>query len=136
MRTSFDTSRAGPAVREPLRVLVCGGRDYSDYATLSAYLDRYAERHVVAEVIHGEARGADSMAARWAMEREIPTRSFPADWARHGKKAGPIRNRQMLDEGQPHVVIAFPGGRGTEDMKFQAANRDIPIVEVHPQGAP
>lgn len=72
--------------------------------------DRYAQRgqwrHVIATaladldvdaVIHGAARGIDSIAAEVARDAELVVTSFPADWNRHGKGAGPIRNTQMLD---------------------------------------
>ena len=45
---------------------------------------------------------------------------FPADWKVRGRAAGHIRNQQMLDEGRPHLVVAFPGGRGTADMVRRA----------------
>jgi len=111
-------------------VLVCGGRDYSDYATLSAFLDGYARDHQVVKLVHGAASGADKLAGRWARERGIPVREFPADWVMYGKAAGPIRNRRMLDEGRADVVIAFPGGWGTADMIRQAADRGIPIIDA------
>ncbi len=41
----------------------------------------------------------------------IPVMTFPADREKHGRAAGPIRNKQMLEEGKPDLVAAFPGGR-------------------------
>ena len=62
-------------------------------------------------------------------------RIFPADWIRHGRAAGPIRNEQMLREGCPDLVVAFhddPGlGRGTADMVRRALAAGVPVRFVH-----
>ena len=91
------------------KVLVCGGRDYNDRETVRRTLDRIKP----AEIIHGAARGADTLAGEYARDRDIPCRSFPADWQKNGRSAGFIRNRQMLDEGKPDLVVAFPAKAGS-----------------------
>lgn len=122
-----------------LRLLVCGGREYADRDTLYAELDAEAAEHgPVGLLIEGEARGADSLAKRWAYDRGIPVAPFAADWEAYGKRAGPIRNRKMLKEGQPDRVVAFPGGslsesRGTADMVKVATEAAVP-VRVVPAG--
>lgn len=60
----------------------------------------------------------------------MPIESYPADWKRDGRGAGPIRNQRMIDEGKPHIVIAFPGGKGTADMVMRAEMAGIPVVKV------
>ena len=47
------------------------------------------------------------------------------DWKKYGKKAGPLRNQQMLEEGKPDLVVAFPGGNGTADMVRRAKKANI-----------
>ncbi len=103
------------------RILVFGGRDFNDREYLFAELDLFDKDFGVTVVIEGEARGADQLAANWAAVRGKQLLPFPADWARHGKSAGPRRNQQMLDEGRPDYAIGFPGGRGTADMSSRAA---------------
>jgi hypothetical protein len=103
-----------------MRVLVCGGRNYSNYLFLSSVLNTLHNDKRINYIIHGAASGADSLADQWAAEHHIPVRVFPADWGKHGRAAGPIRNKQMLDEGKPDVVIAFPGNKGTRNMIAQA----------------
>lgn len=110
------------------RVLVCGGRNLSDSAWVFSVLDDLAPR----SVIHGAARGADSLAAAWANARGVPCRAFPAAWGEHGRAAGPIRNRQMLHEGKPTLVVAFPGGRGTANMMKQAIGAGVPVLSLDP----
>lgn len=112
------------------RVLVCGGRDYQNRAAVFHTLDYYHKNHPFSVVIHGAARGADRSAGEWAEARGVPVQPYPADWDAHGLGAGPIRNRQMLDEGMPDVVIAFKGGAGTRNMIFQARQRNLPVLEI------
>lgn len=111
-------------------VLVCGGRNFVDYDLLAGYLDGLHRCRPITKIIHGAARGADSLAGRWAQELGIASRAFPADWKAHGRGAGPIRNQQMLDEGRPESVVAFPGGRGTADMVRRAKAAGLPVYEI------
>ena len=59
-----------------MKVLICGGRDYSNYQDLKAVLDKF----FITEIISGGARGADSLAIQYAKARRIPYREYPADW--------------------------------------------------------
>jgi hypothetical protein len=113
-----------------VKVLVCGGRDYSDTDQVVNTLDRLDAERLIHIIIHGGARGADSEAAQWADLRQIQSWRFPADWKTHGKAAGPIRNQQMIDDGNPDLVVAFPGGKGTEDMKARARAAGVEVIEV------
>lgn len=113
-----------------MRVLVCGGRDYGDRAAVARELDDYLHRVSHLVIIQGGASGADQLARDWCVQRFVSYQHFPADWRRHGKAAGPIRNAQMLADGRPDVVLAFPGGRGTADMIRQARAAGVPVREV------
>ena len=93
------------------RVLVCGGRAYDDRDALFAALDRLHSERGIAVLIAGGAQGADTLAVEWAQARGIRTEVYMAEWDKYGRAAGPIRNKQMLDEGLPDLVIAFPGGK-------------------------
>ncbi len=111
----------------PHRVLVCGGRDYADEKAVWLALSLAHENGGIDEIIEGGARGADTLARCWARRCGITVRTFPAEWDRYGKAAGYRRNAQMLAEGRPHYVVAFPGGRGTENMIGIAAAAGIPV---------
>ena len=117
-----------------MRLLVCGGRTYSDKTAMWAWLDAF---HASAEgpidlLIHGAARGADALADLWAFSHDITIRRYFAQWSDYGKAAGPLRNQQMLDEGKPDLVAAFPGNRGTANMVKLARAAGIKVVEVAP----
>jgi YspA, cpYpsA-related SLOG family len=111
-------------------IIVCGGRDYNDMRAVYAALDKMAAKSEIAMIIQGGADGADKMAFAWAFQRCIPCLSVPADWGQHGKAAGPIRNRKML-EYVVDGVVAFPGGDGTADMIRQAKEAGVPVWEPY-----
>lgn len=108
------------------RVLVCGGREFSDRARAFDALDALIP--VPSLIIHGAARGADRIASSWASARDIPQLSMPADWDRYGRAAGYRRNAEMLAVGCPHRVVAFPGGPGTKMMISLAASAGVEVV--------
>lgn len=112
------------------RVLVCGGRDCEKQKEVFAVLDRYHAERPFSVVIHGAARGADTLAGQWAAARGVPVEEYPADWQRLGNGAGPARNARMLRDGRPEVVVAFPGRRGTHDMTERATRARVPVVRI------
>lgn len=117
-----------------MRVLVCGGRDYGklqhEKLHLLAEMAALHAKHRFALVIEGGAAGADTGARLFGEIAGVPIQTFKADWLRYGKRAGPIRNQQMLDEGRPDMVVAFPGGAGTADMVRRARSAGIEVFLV------
>lgn len=109
------------------RIIVCGGRDYSDRAAVRRALIRFASCSVT--VVHGAGRGADALAAEVAAELGMQVQPYPAAWARYGRAAGPKRNQEMVADGAD-LLIAFPGGRGTRDMVKRATKASIPVEEL------
>jgi hypothetical protein len=116
------------------RVLVTGSRKYTDAVRLDSILADL--RHSLggfACLIHGGATGADTLAAEWAERNGVVAKPYPVsreEWNRVGPAAGPLRNRRMLVEGRPDVVVAFPGHRGTADMCKQAEAAGVLVVHV------
>jgi len=110
-----------------MRVIVCGGRSFLNRAKLFDGLDSIHKESPITLLIHGGCQGADSLAGEWASEHGINTMVFRADWGRYGPGAGPVRNRQMIEEGKPEMVIAFPGTNGTSNMIKQASKNGIEV---------
>lgn len=111
--------------------LVCGGRDFDDQQGFDDAMGTLMRmRGCPAQIIHGGARGADQMAGAFAKRMAIGVTEYHADWGAHGPSAGPIRNQKMLDEGNPDLVIAFPGGRGTADMVRRAKEAPTELAEI------
>lgn len=113
-----------------MRVLVCGGRDYAERDVVFGVLDALKEEHGDIVIIHGAANGADQLAQDWAWENGVPYVPYPANWDKHGKKAGPMRNRQMLIDGKPEYFVAFPGGKGTAHMVSLLKRAGVPGTEI------
>lgn len=70
----------------------------------------------ITEVVSGGARGVDAMGERWAEINCYPLTKFPADWERHGKAAGPIRNKAMAEYADALFYIHYESSPGTADM--------------------
>jgi len=120
------------------KVIVCGGRDYAqpfrveDQNAMDIALGKVLKLAESTgrklQVVSGGATGADRYAHcwAWAMKQRVDSCIFRADWGRHGKAAGPMRNQAMLSHGAD-LVVAFPGGRGTADMTRRAEAAKVPV---------
>lgn len=116
-----------------MRVLVCGGREFDDWKLLSETLQfKFAGYSPNLTIIQGGAKGADFLSKVWAkyIGWNVRVEEYPADWKQYGKAAGSIRNQQMLDEGKPDIVVAFPGGIGTADMIRRAKKANVEVLEI------
>ena len=116
-----------------MKVLICGGRDFTDAKFIHAELDRLHAQYGFGTVIEGDARGVDRIAGEWARTAAVNLIEFPAKWKEEGRHAALIRNERMLREGKPDLVIAFPGGSGTSHTCWQAEKLGILVVRVSPQ---
>lgn len=113
-----------------MRVLVCGGRDYKDKRRVFEELDQISEWYgPITSIVEGGASGADQLGFSWAQAKQIPVITHFANWAKLGKGAGPIRNKEMLDAWDPDFVVAFPGGRGTANMVDLAKKAEIEVKD-------
>lgn len=118
-----------------MKVLVCGGRDYTRWDVVKHVLDSLDEERGVECIIQGGARGADFLSSEWAKLRRKREERYPADWVKHGRSAGYIRNHAMLHTGNPDMVVAFPGGKGTANMVKLAYNEGIFVKKVSEEEA-
>jgi hypothetical protein len=98
-------------------IAVTGGRDYKDRQKVYEVLDRLHAEQPIDLLVHGGCKsGADDWADRWADLRDVFKAVFPVSgdiWNAMGPKAGPMRNRLMIEVATPSLLVAFPGGRGT-----------------------
>jgi hypothetical protein len=116
-----------------MKVLVTGGRDYTDFKQF---------REVIAKLkpdflVFGDCpTGLDAMAYSWARWLNIPHQQYCADWKNFGLAAGPMRNQQMIQAEKPDLVVAFPGGKGTADTVRRAHAAGIPVQLIEPAPNP
>ena len=100
-----------------MRVIVAGGREVTDPALVAKAIE--ASGFEITELVSGGARGVDALGEAWALAHGLPVRIFRADWKKHGRKAGPLRNREMAAYAE--ALIAIPtGGPGTQNMIKEA----------------
>lgn len=114
-----------------MRVIVCGSRDWQDAAAIQRRLSALPGEHEEITIVHGAARGADHMASMAAADLGFAEEGYPANWEDYGRRAGILRNLEMLNDGAD-LVLAFQrnGSRGTQHTIDEARRRGIP-VEVH-----
>ena len=119
------------------RMIVAGSRDFQDYSLMRACLDEItAGLPGEIEVISGHAPGADTLGERYARERGLKVRRFPARWDQLGRSAGVARNRQMIDyirQESPLAVFFWDGiSRGTLDTirRAEKAGIDTRIIRI------
>lgn len=119
----------------PLRVLISGWRELEDptavWWSLGVELARVGSPQNIV-VVHGAARGVDAHAEAWATMHGVRSERHPARWKDLGKKAGPVRNQEMVEAGAD-LALTFPGpgSVGTWDLIRRAASRRIPTVVIH-----
>ena len=115
------------------RVIIAGGREFQDYALLKEKCEYYLQNKLQSDnviIVSGHASGADSLGERFAQEHGLQIELHPADWAKHGRAAGPIRNEEMASVAD--ALIAFWDGqsRGTKNMIDQAREKGLKIAII------
>lgn len=110
---------------DEMKVIIAGGRDFHDYNTV---LDAIIESNFnIQEVVSGMATGVDTLATRYAAAADVPLAEFPADWATHGRAAGPIRNRQMAEYADALIAVWNGKSPGTKNMIEQATKMGLQV---------
>lgn len=126
-----------------MRVIVTGGRDYDPHgqgrSIVGLLLTAISQIKPIKTIVHGRCwnpqnsdswTGADYWAHLWAQNNDgVEDEPHPADWDKHGRAAGPIRNVEMALLGAD-LCIVFPGGRGTNHMAERAKGAGIPILDL------
>lgn len=113
-----------------MRVLVCGGRSFANQYEIWRALWDLDKVSKIETIIHGGAQGVDSFAGNWARVEGRNVERYPALWSKHGRQAGWIRNKKMVNEGKPDLVLVFNGDRGTKMMQRIAMAAGVPVKEV------
>lgn len=125
--------------------VVTGSRDFPSREAWFVYrvLDALLKDNPNLVMINGGGRGADTICLRWAAMRGVPVEMFKANWTKHGKSAGTIRNGEMINrllETKGNTVLAFVYGklydsRGTKNCVDQSIKSGItPNVYEFPGG--
>lgn len=126
------------------RCIIAGSRDFEDYISMekitTRILNDFANLAGVPfediEIVEGGARGADRLGFLFSESLKLKHNSFPADWEKHGKSAGHIRNYDMAvyaSESDFPILIAFWDGasKGTAGMISTAKRKGLYVVVVN-----
>lgn len=116
-----------------MKTIIAGSRSIDDPQYLINAVNQIDWE--ITEVVSGTAEGVDQMGEEFAEENDIPVKKFPADWDRHGKSAGAIRNQEMAEYAQAAVILWDGESNGTSIMIQKAAEEDLEtfICEVPDQ---
>ena len=110
-----------------MRILICGARDFDDITRIDGFVGSLPKDSII---IEGEAKGADSLARDCSIKYGLEVEKYPADWNTYGRGAGPIRNKQMLIEGKPDIIIGYSKdiktSKGTKNMLTQGIKAGVP----------
>jgi hypothetical protein len=113
-----------------MKIAIIGSRDFNNYKLVIETLESYKSK--ISLVVSGAAKGADSLGEKWAIDNNIQTLIFPADWEKHGKRAGFIRNEDIIKNCDG--VIAFWDGesKGTAHSLSLAEkyNKPSKIIKI------
>ena len=113
------------------RIIIAGGRSFSDYKLLKDKLDYYLRDKVRQGyeiiIISGTANGADKLGEKYAMERGYKIERYPADWNKYGKAAGYRRSVQMAQIANACVVFLDGRSPGSKHMIDIATNKGLPL---------
>lgn len=121
-------------------VAITGGRDFYDYPHMKRVLGAVHRQRPISVIRNGGMTGADALSSYWAYENKVDTECFGAKWGSLDRRAGPERSREMLSWGEcgnccttrhwePDLLVAFPGGRGTNTAVDIARELNIAVLD-------
>lgn len=120
-------------------VLVCGSRLTCDESLIYKVLDDLNKEQHISLLVQGFAKCTDQTAHKWAKDRGIKStgdkyKITASDWKKLGNGAGPWRNKSMLTNERPNLIVAFPGGNGTANMVEQGRKAHVRVIRVDEEG--
>ena len=123
-----------------MKLIVAGSRDITDEIVVRCAID-FARLYLVrdskpaiTELVSGACEGVDRCAEAYAQYEGMPVTQFPADWDRHGKAAGPLRNAEMAKYADAALILRYPESKGSLSMAREARAAGIPMIEIEVPG--
>lgn len=113
-----------------MKLAIIGSRNFTNYKLLQEILEQYKPK--ITLVVSGAAKGADSLGEKWALENNIQTLIFPADWNQYGKRAGFIRNEDIIKNCDCCVAFWDGESKGTKHSLSlcKKYNKPVKIVQI------
>jgi hypothetical protein len=110
-----------------MKTIIAGSRSITDPLTIENAIKESGFE--ITEVVCGLARGVDSLGKEWAIKNNIPIKEFPADWDTHGRKAGYVRNLEMVKYADALIAIWDGESKGTKHTITEAEKRHLKIFK-------
>jgi len=98
-----------------MKLAIVGSRNYNNYLGFKTILCSYLKGKVPIMIISGGAKGVDSLAERYAKEKDIEIKIFYPEWSIYGRKAGPMRNLLIVKECTHMLALPSQSGKGTQN---------------------
>jgi len=113
---------------EGIRIAIIGSRSFDNYELLANTLEDYKNK--IGLVVSGGATGADTFGEQWADTNKIPKLIFPADWNKHSKSAGFIRNQYIVNNADAGIAFWDNKSKGTlSTIKlFEKAEKPVKVI--------
>jgi hypothetical protein len=111
-----------------MKVIIAGSRTFDCYEALD-YIVKHSNFEIT-EVVSGTAPGADQLGEKWAMANDIPIKKFPANWNKHGKSAGFIRNAEMAKYADAAIIVIINKSKGSTHMKNLMEKENKPTCTI------
>ncbi len=110
-----------------MRVIIAGGRDFTDKSLLYSKCDLILANQQNIEIVSGGAKGADTLGEQYATDRGYPLTRYNADWDKYKKAAGPIRNKLMNENADALIAFFNLKSKGTRNMIEEASKRNLKV---------
>lgn len=112
-----------------MKTIIAGSRTITNQKLVDSVITAAQKHFQIQEVVSGTARGVDLCGETFATQNNIPIKRFPADWNKHGRAAGPIRNEQMAQYADALILIWDGKSRGAASMLRLARKYNLKIIK-------
>lgn len=113
------------------KVIVAGSRDITDFTTVQGAIND--SPFTPTEIVSGGADGVDALGEKWSRLNSVDAKTFQANWNKHGKSAGPKRNKKMANYADAAVIVWDGESAGTRNMLENALASRLDVY-VQPVG--
>jgi RNAse (barnase) inhibitor barstar len=113
-------------LKNNMRVAIVGSRSFTDYEKFKTLLFNAYDIKDISEIVSGGAKGTDSLAEKFSHEYMIPIKIFFPDWNKFGKKAGFLRNEEIVDYCDELVAFWDGDSKGTKSSIDLSNKKDKP----------
>lgn len=115
-----------------MKLAIVGSRNFNNYKVMKVFIFSKFDLSEIDTIVSGGARGADTLAEKFAHENNLLLIVKEAEWDKYGRSAGPRRNKLIVEEADVVVAFPTPSSRGTWNTVNLAkeAGKRVEILHV------